>query len=83
MNLFGIEMEFAQWMHKHSNKFRLYAPDEIARLALSCGFPIEVACTHISDYVTHVDRLLKFWESPLAGKWMTLREHETGKDRWE
>lgn len=73
-------VSFRAWIKKHQTYLRAYAPDEIARLALATGFPLEEICPGVCDYVSHLKRLLTFWESPLADKWMKLTSYERGAE---
>lgn len=70
--------EFQGWLKKNATHLRSYAPDETANVALAVGFPLEVICPAVCDHVSHLKRLLTFWESPLAEKWMRLTEYEKG-----
>ncbi len=77
-------MSFQEWLKKNNTHLRSYAPDEVARLALSVGFPLEVVCPGICDQVTHLGRLMKFWESEvLAEKWMRLTSYDRGIEERE
>lgn len=69
---------FRQWLHKNHTLLRSYSPDEIARLAMACGFPIEVICPNVCDLVSHLKRLLTFWESPFISQWLALCNYERG-----
>jgi hypothetical protein len=77
------ETEFRNWLRKNSDTLRRYAPDEIAVMAITCGFDRETVCGPICDRVTFIRRLMKFWESDLAELWMRARECETGRDEWD
>lgn len=71
--------DFQAWLRKNNNHLRAYTPDEIARLGLACGFPLEVICPGVCDHITHLGRLMKFWECEiLAEKWMRLTSLERG-----
>jgi len=71
---------FGRWLKRHNNQLRQYAPDEIARLAMACGFELKTTCPLITDQVAYLQRLIKFWESPLSGKWLRLTLYERGND---
>lgn len=76
----AIMHEFHQWLKDNDTHLRSYTPDEIARLAIACGFPLYAICPNVIEKVIHIGRLTKFWESPLADKWLNLVEYETGFD---
>lgn len=65
-------LEFKAWLKLNQNRLRRYAPDEIAYLARLNGFDLSVICSDVSDQVTHIKRLMDFWESPLNGQWLDL-----------
>ncbi len=71
--------EFQAWMKRNNNLLRSYAPDQIALLARMNGFSLSVVCSDVSDRVTHIKRLLTFWESPLSEQWMDLTAYERGR----
>lgn len=70
--------EFERWLHKHHRHLMRYAPDEIARLALVAGFSLSEICGGVSDRVTHIKRLMDFWESPHMGQWLRVASYEHG-----
>ncbi len=72
--------EFHVWLKRHDNHLRAYAPDEIARLALLCGFEISTVCSGVNDQLAFIRRLMRFWESPFSGKWMRIVKYESGLD---
>jgi hypothetical protein len=72
--------EFQAWMKKNYGHLRSYAPDEIANVALACGFPLEDICPSVCDHVSHLRRLILLWESPLLGQWLDLCHYEKGTD---
>lgn len=71
-------VQFSQWLKSHDAHLRYYAPDEIARLALTCGFDLSIICPNVCERINRIDRLMKFWESPLAEKWLRLVDYESG-----
>ena len=70
--------EFEKWLHHNHRHLMTYAPDEIARVALMAGFGLEEICGGVCDRVTHIKRLMDFWESPLMGKWLHVASYERG-----
>ncbi len=72
--------EFTHWMRDHANKFRMYAPHEIALLAVSCGFSLYEVCPGVTDFASHIKKLLDFYDSPFAEKWARVRSYDMGKD---
>lgn len=72
--------ELKNWIRKNNNLLRSYSSDEIAFFALANGFSRDVVFGGICDHLTHIKRLLTFWESPLADKWMKLCHYNSGID---
>lgn len=73
-------MTFRQWLKKNDNRLRGYSPDEIAELALACGFTLTEICPDVIEHLSFLRRLQYLWESPLLPQWLELRNYETGKD---
>jgi hypothetical protein len=71
---------FHVWLRRNNNHLRPYAPDEIAQLAIACGFNLLTICPGVTDHLQHLKRLMQFWESPLAEKWMRVCQYENGRD---
>jgi hypothetical protein len=75
-----MELEFTQWLQKNDNHLRGYAPNEVALLAFACGFKKEILAPGINTWLDRSRRLLRFWESPLAEKWMRVISYNRGID---
>lgn len=73
-------LEFKAWLKRHDNKFRSYTPDQIAAVALACGFQLHIVCPSICDRTMTLKRMFEFWESPLAGKWMKVCQYNNGME---
>jgi hypothetical protein len=71
-------VEFRTWLKSNDTHLRSYAPNEIAQLAITCGFKLDVICPGVMDQVAMIQRLMRFWESDLSGKWLALTEYESG-----
>lgn len=71
--------EFITWLKRNSSHLREYTPDEIAHLALHCGFRLDVVCGATADHFTYLKRIIRFWDSPFAGKWVNLMMYDNGK----
>ena len=72
--------EFHHWLKKNHNYLRACTPDQIAYFALLNGFSRQVVYSSVSDHVTHIKRLLDFWESPFSEKWMRVTSYEHGME---
>lgn len=72
--------EFSLWVRKNNNLLRSKSSDEIAFFALANGFSRELVFGGVCDHLTHLKRLLTFWESPLADKWMKVCAYQNGRD---
>jgi hypothetical protein len=72
--------EFHIWIRKNNNYLRSCTPDQVAYFALLNGFSRCVVFGGVSDRVTHIKRLLTFWESPLSENWMRVTAYERGID---
>ncbi len=73
-------VEFHRWLKRHDSQLRNYAPDEIANLAIACGFELPTICSGVNDRMSLICRLMAFWESPFAGQWIKLATYENGLD---
>lgn len=73
--------DFQKWLHKNHSVLRGYGSDQIAYFALMNGFPREEIYGNVCDHVTHIKRLLTFWENPLIGNWLSLCNYERGIDQ--
>lgn len=73
------QRQFISWLRHNNQHLRTYAPNEIAHLAMHCGFSLDVICGPTADHFTHLRRIIRFWESPFAGKWVALAMYEHGK----
>lgn len=73
-------MTIHQWLRAHHSHLSTYAPDEIARLAIAVGFPIEEVISATSDHFVHLSRIVKFWESPFVKNWVRVVMYEQGQD---
>lgn len=76
-------LELKAWLKRNKNILRSYAPDEIAYLARLNGFSLDIACSGITDLVTHLKRLMTFWESPLNDQWLDLTAYQRRGDLQE
>lgn len=75
-----MNSEFETWL-KTNKHLRFYAPDEIASVALRCGWELKEVCAGINDHVARIKRMMVFWESPLSEKWMRAQTYEHGTDQ--
>lgn len=75
-------VEFNNWLKKNSNRFRSceYGTDQVAMLAILCGFPRTIVFSGINDELTRVKRLVDFWGSPFLDKWIRLASYERGTE---
>ncbi len=73
-------VEFHRWLKRHDNQLRSYAPDEIASLAIACGFDLLTICAGVNDRLALIRRLMAFWESPFASQWIKLTSYDNGLD---
>lgn len=71
---------FHRWLKRNDNRLRNYAPDEVAHLALACGFDIPTICPGINSRMETIRRLMSFWESDLSEKWMRVTAIQHGND---
>lgn len=71
---------FAEWFKKNEEHLRNYAPDEIARVALVCGFVMPEIAPKVADWIAVSKRKLALWESPFHEKWMRAHLAQMGKD---
>jgi hypothetical protein len=80
MNSVDEAQELHTWLRRNDTTLRKYAPDELAHMAILCGFSLSASCAGVIDRVTLIRRLISFWESPLAEKWMRLVSYDNGRD---
>jgi len=74
--------DFRDWLRSNRTHLNSYAPDEIAMLALSCGFSHVLIYGEICDNITRLKRLMLFWESPLSEHWMDVTSYQRGTNYW-
>lgn len=72
--------ELHLWMKSHHEHLRSYSSNEMALLAMSCGFSIESVAPKVCDYVIQMKRLLTLWESPFFMNWLNVTSYERGKE---
>lgn len=72
--------EFKAWLRKNHSYLRSCTPDEVAYFAIQNGFSTAQIYGGTSEWVTHIKRLLTFWESPFSEQWMILCSIQRGTD---
>ena len=72
--------EYRSWLRHNSSHLRDYTAYELARLAIAVGFPIEIVCHGTLDHLVHSKKIIQFWDSPFATKWVSLMMYENGKE---
>jgi hypothetical protein len=72
--------DFKAWLQNNQRILQGYRPDEVARLAMACGFHVDQICGPVADGVMKIKRLLEFWENPFSEKWMRATEIQNGHD---
>jgi hypothetical protein len=72
--------ELKKWLKKNGQHLRGYAPDEIAYLAITCGFTGPDLYAGLNDHLGHLKRLFTLWESPFLEQWLSLCSYNRGDD---
>ncbi len=82
MTTFNDPKLFNQWLRRNNNLLRSYSPDQVAIMARMCGFTLDLVCRDVSDWTTHITRLLRFWESPFSENWLDVTAYDRSGRTW-